>query len=162
MALSNTGMEADMWNIILKMKETAMFATLFRHDSDTAKLHDEIDHCRLEFIEGRLQRVDYLNQKLRLIADDGVWAFTVGPGCMLYFDDQRAILRCFQPLDHVRILFVNVGSDHLARSMCAREKPLPCANQRQIEKGAPSLGDDKLSEKPPSGAGDSRPTWSLT
>jgi len=137
-----------------------MFATLFRHDTATAKLHEEIDQCRLQFVEGTLQRIDYSHRELRLIADGCVWQFKLGPGCLLFFDDEKAILRSFHPLDHVHILFVGVGQDRLARSMCAWEKPPACATQgfRRGRSEAATHDNCELSDKPPNGEGDFCPT----
>jgi hypothetical protein len=134
-----------------------MFATLFRRDPDTAKLHEDIDQSRLEFVEGTLQRIDYSHRTLRLIAEGRVWQFTLGAGCLLFFDDERAILRCFHPLDHVHILFITVGQESLARSMSAWEKPPACGKRKS---GCADTNHDgyALSEKSPNRAGDFRPT----
>jgi len=113
-----------------------MFATLFRRDTATAMLHEDIEKSRLQFIEGTLQRIDYSHREVLLIAEGRAWQFKLGPDCLLFFDDLRAILRCFHPLDHVHILFVDVGQECLVRSMCAWEKRSACACNEGSEEPA--------------------------
>jgi hypothetical protein len=63
----------------------------------------------LRSLEGTLQRVNYLKKEMAVVAAGQVWHFTVEPDSELWFDDQKAILRCFHSLDRVRVLFTQDG-----------------------------------------------------
>jgi hypothetical protein len=132
---------------------------LFPRDPQLKKLSDDLDHGRLEFVEGTLQRIDYRQRTVRIIADGGVQEFSLGQNCMLVFDDQRAILRCFHPLDHIHILFVSDEWHREVRSMCAWER-IPedagkCAAMQQ------KTVHGEAGKNPPGWAGESRSTLSL-
>ena len=75
-------------------------------------------------IEGTLQRVNYQQKTLRLVAEGGVWEFSADSGSRMWFDDEPAILRCFHPLDHVEIVFVENDSMNIIKAIYAREKQL--------------------------------------
>jgi len=59
----------------------------------------------LQSIEGTIQRIDYRNGKLALVAESRVWHFTLRPDSQLWFNGRLTIFRCFHPLDHVRISY---------------------------------------------------------
>jgi hypothetical protein len=71
-----------------------------------------------------VQRVDYLKKTLRLVAERGTWDFKVDSESHLWFDDEPAVLRCFHPLDHVQILFVESNSINVIKAIYAWEQRL--------------------------------------
>ena len=138
--------------------EATMFQ-LFPHDPQLEKLSDDFDHGRLEFVEGTLQRINYRERTVRIIDNGGVQEFSLGQNCILFFDDQRAILRCFHPLDHVHILFVHGKWHREVRSMCAWDRPPEgVGNSVGMQQKAIHGGAGK---NPPCWAGESRSTVSL-
>jgi hypothetical protein len=61
-------------------------------------------------LEGRIKRVDYRQRRLEVIGQNQVWYFQVPGDCRLTFDGQQVILRCFHPLDPVKLEFVEDAS----------------------------------------------------
>jgi hypothetical protein len=59
----------------------------------------------LQAVEGVLQRVNYRTGEFKMVTAGRVWTFKLDPKCQLFFDDKEAILRCFHPLDPVRVVF---------------------------------------------------------
>jgi hypothetical protein len=83
----------------------------------------ESERGQLLNLEGTLQRVNYPRGELTVVAQGKVWAFQVEANCQLRFDDQPAILRCFHPLDRVRIIYEHgPAGELLAKGISAREK----------------------------------------
>jgi hypothetical protein len=82
----------------------------------------EFEWGTLRAIEGTLQRVDYPKHELRVVALGKVWYFTVDSQSLLRFDDRPAILRCFHPLDAVKIIYAEGEPRHAMRAMYAWEK----------------------------------------
>jgi hypothetical protein len=82
----------------------------------------EFEWSTLRAIEGTLQRVDYPSHELRVVAQGKVWYFTVDSKSLLRFDDRPAILRCFHPLDTVKIIYAEGEPRHAMRAMYAWEK----------------------------------------
>jgi hypothetical protein len=76
----------------------------------------------LSVIEGTLQRVNYPKKELWVVAQGHVWNFTLDPGCRLWFDNECAVLRCFHPLDNVKIVFSEGERKYVLKEMYAREK----------------------------------------
>jgi len=77
----------------------------------------------LQSIEGTIQRIDYRERKLALVADSRVWHFTLRPGSQLWFNGRLTIFRCFHPLDHVQISYEVNANELVAQvlRMSARE-----------------------------------------
>lgn len=76
----------------------------------------------LQSVEGVLQRINYRTGEFKMITPGKVWYFKVDRNSKLYFDDKAAILRCFHPLDPVRVLFEPDEDSHQARAVFAWEK----------------------------------------
>ena len=74
-----------------------------------AYLDDRLQHGletgALRTLEGTLQRVNYARREFSVIAQGQVWYFALARDCQLWFDDEPAILRCFHPLDQVKVIF---------------------------------------------------------
>jgi hypothetical protein len=64
----------------------------------------------LHSLEGTIQRVNYRTRELRVIAEGHPWAFVLANDCQLWLNSIKVPFHCFQPLDHVRILYVDEGS----------------------------------------------------
>lgn len=97
-------------------------ATLWPQPVET-QIQAERDHGRLQIVEGTLQRVNYPRGEFTIVARGRIWAFVLDGDCQLRFDDQPAILRCFHPLDHVRIVYeANPAGDLVAKAIYAWEK----------------------------------------
>src|SRR6476619_6022249 len=71
--------------------------------------HRAISHAPRS-LEGRIKRVDYRQRRLEVIGQNEVWYFQVPGDCRLTFDGQQVILRCFHPLDPVKLEFVEDAS----------------------------------------------------
>src|SRR5262245_2357943 len=71
----------------------------------------------LQLVEGTIQRVNYRTRELRIIAEGHPWEFVLANDCQLLLNSELVPLRCFQPLDHVRILYVNDGSVHVSEAI---------------------------------------------
>ncbi len=76
----------------------------------------------LQVVEGVLQRINYRTGEFKMITPGRVWYFKVDRDSQLYFDDKAAILRCFHPLDPVRVLFEPAEDRYQARAVFAWEK----------------------------------------
>jgi hypothetical protein len=87
-----------------------------------ARIQRDLDRGLLRKIEGTIQRVNYPRRELAVVAECRVWRFTVGADCQLWFDDRQAILRCFHPLDPVKLIFEPRGEDNVVRAMYAWER----------------------------------------
>ena len=88
----------------------------------TSPVMEWTDHCTLQAVEGVLQRINYRTGEFKMITPGKVWYFKVDPSSKLYFDDREAILRCFHPLDPVRVVFEPAEDGHQARAVYAWEK----------------------------------------
>lgn len=77
---------------------------------------------KIHTLEGTLQRVNYRTREMSVIADGQIWYFSVDVLSQLRFDDQTVILRCFHPLDQVRIEFAEGEPTHRLLTMEGWEK----------------------------------------
>jgi hypothetical protein len=66
-------------------------------------------------LEGTVQRIDYRKRTLAVITDARVQHFALGPDSQLWFNGQRTIIRCFHPLDQVRIMYTSSENEPIAR-----------------------------------------------
>jgi hypothetical protein len=76
----------------------------------------------LQAVEGVLQRINYRTGEFKMVTPGKVWYFKVDRTSRLYFDDKEAILRCFHPLDPVRVVFEPDAESYRARAVFAWEK----------------------------------------
>jgi hypothetical protein len=87
-----------------------------------AKERADLERNKTCSIEGTLQRVNYREKTLWLVAAEDVWEFTADSRSQLWFDDEPAVLRCFHPLDQVRIVFLDNNSTKVIKTLVAHEK----------------------------------------
>lgn len=87
-----------------------------------AQIQSDLEAGVLHCLEGTLQRMQYPRKEFSVIAHGQVWHFTLAPDCQLWFDDRPAILRCFHPLDHVRIIFEDGNPTAIVKAMYAWEQ----------------------------------------
>ena len=87
-----------------------------------ARIQADLAHGRLYAVEGTLQRVGYKTRELKVIANGQVWMFTLDRDCQLWFDDRPALLRCFHPLDAVKVIFARTPAGDVVKALYAREK----------------------------------------
>jgi hypothetical protein len=71
---------------------------------DTAAEHVE-SRAELQAVEGVLQRVNYRTGEIKMVTPGNVMNFRLDRDSQLWFDDRQAILRCFHPLDPIRVIF---------------------------------------------------------
>ena len=76
----------------------------------------------LRALDGTLQRAHYQKRELTVVANGQIWYFTLDRNCQIWFDDQPAILRCFHPLDHVRVVFEETEPVYTVKAIYAWEK----------------------------------------
>jgi hypothetical protein len=76
---------------------------------------------KMEVIFGTIQRVNYRQRELRVIAKGRAWCFTIPDTCELWFDGVRAVLRCFHPLDPVTVHYECKETVALARAVYSWE-----------------------------------------
>src|SRR5438552_14706793 len=89
---------------------------------EEARLERERQRGSLQAVEGVLQRVNYRTGEFKLVTPGKVLNFQVSPDCQLWFDDKQAILRCFHPLDPVRVIFEAAEENHRACALYAWEQ----------------------------------------
>jgi hypothetical protein len=89
---------------------------------ETNHVVGEQDSDSLQSVEGVLQRVNYRTGEFKMVTPGKVWYFKVDTNCRLFFDDKETILRCFHPLDPVRVVFQPAPENHRARAVYAWEK----------------------------------------
>ena len=87
-----------------------------------ARLQADVEKGNLHAIEGTVQRVNYQKREVAVVAQCQVWHFTVAEDCQFWFDDKQTILRCFHPLDPVKIIFDDQASDHQAHAIYGWER----------------------------------------
>ena len=87
-----------------------------------ARIQSDLAKGRLYAVEGTLQRIGYKTRELKVIAGGQVWYFTADRDCQLWFDDRPALLRCFHPLDPVKVIFARTPDGDVAKALYAREK----------------------------------------
>lgn len=85
-----------------------------------ARIQTQLQKGLLKAMQGRLQRVNYAKKELTVIAHGQIWYFQVDRDSQLWFDDQKAILRCFHSLDQVEVIFQE-GQPQLVKAMYAWE-----------------------------------------
>ena len=76
----------------------------------------------LHTLEGTVQRVNYRLQELTVVAQCQIWQFQLADECQLYFDNEKVILRCFHPLDHIKILYAPHSPKNIAMAIYAWEQ----------------------------------------
>jgi len=86
-----------------------------------AQIHDQLDRGELKVLQGRLQRVNYQSKEVNVISGGKVWRFSADDGCQFWFDDQKTILRCFHPLDEVRVIYQE-NQPNVIKALYAWEK----------------------------------------
>ena len=64
-----------------------------------------VSDCPSATLDGTLQRIDYRNRKLTLVAHGNVWQFGVAPDCDCSFNGAPTMLRCYHPLDRIQVSF---------------------------------------------------------
>jgi hypothetical protein len=79
-------------------------------------------HVELQAVEGVVQRINYRTGELKMVTPGNVLYFKLDGQCQLWFDDKQAILRCFHPLDPVRVIFQPTQDPHRAHAVYAWEK----------------------------------------
>lgn len=87
-----------------------------------ARLQRELEQGRLHELEGTIQRINYKQRELSVLSQCQVWHVRVDPECQLWFDDRPNILRCFHPLDPVRVIYADAGDDIVAQAMYSWER----------------------------------------
>lgn len=87
-----------------------------------ACLQRDVECGLLHVLEGTLQRVHYKQRELTLVSQCEVWHVRLDPDCQLWFDDRPEILRCFHPLDPVRVICAESEDGLVARALYAWEK----------------------------------------
>ena len=90
-------------------------------ESRKAHTQRELEDGSLQAIDGVLQRVDYRAGEFKLVAPGKVWSFKVSSDSQLWFNDRQAILRCFHPLDPVRVIFEPAPETQRVRALYAWE-----------------------------------------
>jgi hypothetical protein len=76
----------------------------------------------LQTVEGVLQRVNYRTGEMKMVAPGNVMHFKIDRDSQLWFDDKQAILRCFHPLDPIRVIYQPNESAPRVRAVYAWEK----------------------------------------
>jgi hypothetical protein len=92
-------------------------------EHEEARREREQQRGSLQAVEGVLQRINYRTGEFKLVTAGKVWHFGVNPDCQLWFDDKPAILRCFHPLDPVRVIFEPAEECNRACALYAWEQP---------------------------------------
>jgi hypothetical protein len=85
-----------------------------KHIEPDAAAQAENRHIKADSIEGTIQRVNYRTGELRVIAEGHPWDFALSEDCRLWFNGKIAPFRCFQPLDHIWIVYADNGSEFVA------------------------------------------------
>jgi hypothetical protein len=96
-----------------------MFSTLTTNESPSC-VKDE--SATLGIAEGTMKRVNYRKKEFSVVAGQDVCYFVLDSESRLWFDGQPAVLRCFHPLDRVRIVFLERDSISVIKAMYAWEK----------------------------------------
>lgn len=88
-----------------------------------ARIQSQLEKGQLKALEGRLQRINYPKKEFSVVADGQIWHYKVDKDSQLWFDDQKAMFRCFHPLDQVEVIFEErAGQPHGVKAMYAWEK----------------------------------------
>jgi hypothetical protein len=87
-----------------------------------AKLHTDLERGLLHALEGTVQRVNYRQREVTVLGHCRVWHGRLAPDCLLFFDDRPNILRCFHPLDRVRMIYAETGDAIVVKALYAWEK----------------------------------------
>ena len=75
------------------------------HDPSGGASQARTREILLRSLEGTIQRIDYREGEMTVVAEGRLWRFGVAADSRLWFDGRRALLRCFQPLDRVCIYY---------------------------------------------------------
>ena len=86
-----------------------------------ARIVSQLEKGQLKAIEGRLQRVNYVTKELAVVSEGQIQYFRVDGDSQLWFDDQKTILRCYHPLDQVKVIYQD-GEPKLVKALYSREK----------------------------------------
>jgi hypothetical protein len=76
----------------------------------------------MQALEGTLQRINYRQGELTVVAQCRLWHFRLARACKLYFNDRPNILRCFHPLDQVRVVYADGDEGLLIKELYAWER----------------------------------------
>jgi hypothetical protein len=79
--------------------------------------HDENADTQLGSVEGTIQRINYRDRELTVIADGRPWHFALSAESQMWFNGRLAPFRCFQPLDHVRVYYECRASGRVAEAL---------------------------------------------
>ncbi len=93
-----------------------------RTDYLDLELLNDLDRGLYQVLEGRLQRVNYRQRELTVLGQCQVWYFQLAPDCRLWFNDESNILRCFHPLDRVKVIYRETPTGLVARAVYAWEQ----------------------------------------
>jgi hypothetical protein len=91
------------------------------HPSPFSRLPTAAPAQSSSVIVGTIQRIDYHSRELAIIAAGRIWRFRLAGDCQLLFDGRQAPLRCFQPLDQVRIYYQTSEGRHEAQALLGWE-----------------------------------------
>jgi len=87
-----------------------------------ARIQRDLEKGLLRAVEGTLQRINYQRREFTVIANCHVWTFVLDRDAQTWFDDRQAVLRCFHPLDQVRVIFAPAEGGGAVKAMYAWEK----------------------------------------
>ena len=87
-----------------------------------ARIQRDAVRGELQTVEGVLQRVNYRTGELKMVAPGNVMHFKIDGDSQLWFDDKQAILRCFHPLDPIRVIFQLSADAPRVRAVYSWEK----------------------------------------
>jgi hypothetical protein len=82
----------------------------------------QVETGAMRTVEGIMKRVDYRKREFSIVAGQQVCYFSLDSESQLWFDGQPAVLRCFHPLDRVRIVYHERDSISVIKAMYAWEK----------------------------------------
>ncbi len=71
----------------------------------------------VQSLDGVLKRVNYRTREVTLVADSAMWHFIATPDSEYWFNGQRAMLRCFHPLDRVQVGFISTRNGHVLKAL---------------------------------------------
>ena len=87
-----------------------------------ARVQGDLETGLLQAVEGTLQRINYQRREFTVIAECRVWQFALDRDSQLWFDDRQEVLRCFHPLDQVKVIFAPGEKTHAVKAMYAWER----------------------------------------
>jgi hypothetical protein len=87
-----------------------------------ARMKSDVARAELQEVEGVLQRVNYRTGEFKMVTPGNVMQFKLDGDSQLWFDDRQAILRCFHPLDPIRVIFQPSADKPHVRAIYSWEK----------------------------------------